>query len=130
MESEFKQDLIYANDTKTDDFTRNSGTKAARARRSPSTKTPYRSEVGIMLDMLDAVSRSGREGIVVSAIVRMANVSYNSVNEKCQKLKDAGLIGSSSDGKNTVYFLTEKGLVFFEQLRQFTETIRSMNIRY
>lgn len=122
MESEFRQDLIY---------TKRQSPQSSTAGKSQSrSKTQYRSEIGIMLDMLDAVSRSGRSGIVVSAIARIANVSYNSVNEKCQKLKDAGLIESSKNGKNTVYMLTEKGIAFFGQLRQFTDTVRSMNIRY
>jgi len=125
MKSEFDQNLIYVTDKEQQDLQKTNSNKVARTRRSR-----YRSEIGIISDMLTAISNSGRGGIAVSAIARIANVSYNSVNEKCQKLIDAGLISYKKGGKNNTFRITENGIEFLAQVLQFTETAKSMNIRY
>lgn len=93
-------------------------------------KQQYRSEIGVISDILGVIIDSGRNGIIISAVSRMANVSYNSVNEKCQKLIDADLVKFTKNGRVCTFFITEKGISFFEQLRRFTDTMRAMNIRY
>lgn len=89
----------------------------------------YRSELGIIADILDAISSSGRQGINVSAVSRIANVSYNTINQKCQKLASVGFVESQKNSNKTIYFITPSGFEFLQRLRGFTETIRSMNIR-
>lgn len=93
-------------------------------------KQQYRSEIGIMRDILGIIVESGRDGAIISAISRMANVSYNSVNGKCQKLVEANLIESVKDGRVCTFFITEQGVAFFEQLCRFTDMMRAANIRY
>lgn len=93
-------------------------------------KQQYRSEIGVISDILGVIIESGRTGVIISAVSRMANVSYNSVNEKCQKLIDADLVRSTKDGRICTFFITEKGVNFFDQLRRFTDIMRAMNIRY
>ncbi len=91
-------------------------------------KQQYRSEIGILSDILSIIADSGRSGVMISNISRAANVSHGSVNEKCQKLIDADLV--VRDGKGRTFFITDKGAVFLEQLHRFTEIMKSMNIRY
>lgn len=93
-------------------------------------KPKYRSEIGIIVDMLDVIASSGRNGINVSAISRMANVSYNAINQKCQKLIAAGFVELQKTKKQSTYFITPSGIEFFEHLRKFTDTMKVMNIRY
>ncbi len=93
-------------------------------------KQQYRSEIGILNDILGVIADSGRNGVAISTVSRMANVSYNSINEKCQKLVDADLVKSVKDGRGCMFFITEKGVGFLEQLRKFTDAMKSMNIRY
>jgi predicted transcriptional regulator len=83
-------------------------------------KPKYRSELGIILDILDLLSSEGQNGVIVSTISRIANVSYNSVNERCQKLVDGGLVRSVKNRKNHRYIITESGIEFLVKLRQFT----------
>lgn len=94
------------------------------------TKQQYRSEIGILSDILRVIADSGRSGAPISTITRAANVSHDSVNEKCQKLVDANLVKSVKGGRGCTFFITEKGVAFFEQLRKFTDMMKSMNIRY
>lgn len=93
-------------------------------------KQQYRSEIGIMHDILGIIVESGRDGVIISTISRLANVSYNSVNAKCKKLIDANLVKLVKDGKGSTFFITEHGVTFFEQLCRFTDMMRSASIRY
>lgn len=93
-------------------------------------KQQYRSEIGILSDILSVIADSGKSGVVMSAISRAANVSHSSINEKCQKIVDANLVESIKDGSGCTFFITEKGVIFLEQLRKFTAVMKSMNIRY
>lgn len=92
-------------------------------------KPKYRSELGIVLEILDLLASRGRQGIIVSAIARIANVSYNSVNEICQKLVDGELVILFKDKNKCRYIITEKGIAFLTELRQFANLIQSLNIR-
>lgn len=93
-------------------------------------KQQYRSEIGIIGDILGAIAEHGKGGAAISAVSKAANVSYNSLNEKCQKLVDANLVKSIRDDVGCTFFITEKGVTFLEQLLKFTNTMKSMNIRY
>ena len=93
-------------------------------------KQQYRSEMGILSDILSVIADSGRNGVIISTISRVANVSYNSINEKCQKLVDADLVRSIKGNRGSTFFITENGVIFLEQMRKFTDVIKSMNIRY
>jgi predicted transcriptional regulator len=64
-------------------------------------KQQYRSEMGIMGDILDVTADGGRSGVIVSAISRKANLSHYAVLDKCEKLVEAGLVESvKNDTKN------------------------------
>ena len=93
-------------------------------------KQRYRSEIGIVLDILNLLESGGQDGVIVSAISRMANVSYNSVNQRCQKLVDVDLITHERNGKRCKYTITEKGIKFASVLRQFADTAKLLDIRY
>ena len=54
-------------------------------------KQQYRSEMGIMGDILDVTMDGGQRGVIVSAISRKANLSHYAVLDKCEKLINAGL---------------------------------------
>ena len=54
-------------------------------------KQQYRSEMGIMGDILDVTMDGGQRGVIVSSISRKANLSHYAVLDKCEKLINAGL---------------------------------------
>lgn len=93
-------------------------------------KQQYRSEMGIMGDILDITMEGGRGGVIVSAISRKANLSHYAVLDKCEKLVTAGLIESIKNDRNRIYLITEKGLLFFREFRRFQAIVESMNLRY
>lgn len=93
-------------------------------------KQQYRSEMGIMGDILDVAMEGGRNGVIVSAISRKANLSHYAVLDKCEKLVNAGLVESVKNDRNRVYLMTEKGVKFFQEFQRFQNLVQSMNLRY
>ncbi len=93
-------------------------------------KQQYRSEMGIMGDILDVTMDGGRDGVIISAISRRANLSHYAVLYKCDKLVTAGLVDSIKNDRNRVFMITEKGLEFFQEFRRFQSLVESMNLRY
>ncbi len=93
-------------------------------------KQQYRSEMGIMGDILDVTMDGGRSGVIVSAISRKANLSHYAVLDKCEKLVSAGLVETIKNDRNRVYLMTEKGVLFFQEFQRFQSLVESMNLRY
>ena len=86
--------------------------------------------MGIMGDILDVTMDGGRNGVIVSAISRKANLSHYAVLDKCEKLVTAGLVESNKTERNRVFMMTEKGLEFISEFRRFQNLVESMNLRY
>jgi len=93
-------------------------------------KQQYRSEMGIISDILGVTMDGGTQGVIVSAISRRANLSHYAVLEKCQKLIDAGLVESMKDNRNRLFMITEKGIRFFQEFQRFQSIVQMMNLRY
>ena len=93
-------------------------------------KQQYRSEMGIIADILGVTMDGGTQGVIVSAISRRANLSHYAVLEKCQKLIDAGLVESIKDDRNRLFTITEKGIRFFQEFQRLQNIVQTMNLRY
>ena len=106
------------------------GPDKQRCRIVSMSKQQYRSEMGIMGDILDVTMDGGREGVIISAISRKANLSHYAVLDKCEKLVTAGLVDSVKNDRNRLFMITEKGLEFFQEFRRFQDLVESMNLRY
>jgi predicted transcriptional regulator len=92
-------------------------------------KQQYRSEMGIISDILRVTMDCGRQGAIISSIARRANLSHYTAIEKCQKLADFRLMESVSDKRNRTYIITEKGIKFFQEMQKFIEIIQAVKIR-
>ena len=93
-------------------------------------KQQYRSEMGIISDILRVTMDCGREGAIISYVARSANLSHYTAIEKCQKLVDFGLMESVSGKRNRIYIITEKGLQFFQEMQKFIAIIQTVKIRF
>ncbi|HJT09418.1 MAG TPA: winged helix-turn-helix domain-containing protein [Candidatus Nitrosotalea sp.] len=93
-------------------------------------KQQYRSEMGIIADILGVTMDGGIQGVIVSAISRRANLSHYAVLEKCQKLIDAGLVESMKADRNRLFRITEKGIRFFQEFQRFQGVVQGLNLRY
>ncbi len=86
--------------------------------------------MGIMGDILYVTANGGRDGTIISAISRKANLSHYAVLDKCEKLVEAGLVESVKSDRNRIFMITEKGLEFFQEFKRFQGLVESMNLRY
>jgi predicted transcriptional regulator len=93
-------------------------------------KKQYRSEMGIISEILCLTMDSGRGGAIISSIARGANLSHYAVTEKCQKLIDAGMVESTSTNRNHTFVITEKGMQFVQELQKFIEIAQSLKVRF
>ncbi len=93
-------------------------------------KQQYRSEMGIIADILGVTMDGGIQGVIVSAISRRANLSHYAVLEKCQKLIDAGLVESMKAERNRLFKITEKGIRFFQEFQRFQNIVQGMAFFY
>ena len=94
-----------------------------------SIKQQYRSEVGIISEILQITMDCGIQGAIISSIARRANISHYTAMEKCQKLLDFELLESRIDKKSRSFVITEKGIQFYRQMEKFLEIAQEIKIR-
>jgi predicted transcriptional regulator len=95
-----------------------------------SMKQQYRSEVGIISEILQVTMDCGMQGTIISSIARRANLSHYTAMEKCQKLIDFGLMESRIDKRSRSFVITEKGIKFHQEIQKFLEIAQEIKIRY
>ncbi|MBI1829503.1 MAG: transcriptional regulator [Thaumarchaeota archaeon] len=81
----------------------------------------YRIELEIISDILEVIVEAGASGRYITEIVRDANLSHNVALDKLKKLIDAGLLVTSEGERNKVFVMTEDGIKFYRELRNFEE---------
>ena len=94
------------------------------------TKKPYRTEIGIVGDILGVTANGGVGGVLVSQITRSANLSHYVALTKCDKLVDAGLVQYNRSGRCKVFMITDKGREFVRELEKFRDLTEKLNLRY
>ena len=93
-------------------------------------KHKNRRELGVISDILSATMDGGKSGVIISTIARKANISHDVAIEKCQKLIDKGLVKSIRNGRNRIIIITERGIQFFQQIREFREKAQELKMRF
>jgi predicted transcriptional regulator len=94
-----------------------------------SMKQQYRSELGIVSEILQVTMDCGLQGAIISSIARRANLSHYTAMEKCQKLLDFGLMEARIEKKSRSFVITEKGIQFYHQMQKFLEIAQEIKIR-
>lgn len=90
----------------------------------------YRSEIGIVGDILYVTADAGMTGALVSHITRHANLSHYVALAKCDKLIHAGLMADKNDGHTRRFSITDKGRLFIRELEKFRGIADGLNLRY
>lgn len=93
-------------------------------------KQPYRTELGMILDILKVVMGFGRQGTIITTIARNANLSHYTAIDKCQKLTDFELMESRAYKRGHIFTITEKGMEFLSEVQKFTESAQEIKIRF
>jgi len=93
-------------------------------------KQQYRSEMGIIADILSVTMDGGARGTLASIISRRANLSHYTLLDKCKKLIDAGWLESTRNDRNRIFRITEKGIRLFQEFQRFESMVQAVNLRY
>ena len=93
-------------------------------------KQQYRSKISIISEILGATLDGGSGGAMISSISRRTNLSHNTLTENCQKLIEAGMVESTTDARNHIFVITEKGIRFFHEMEKFIEIAQLVKMRF
>jgi len=89
----------------------------------------YRTELEIISEIFEIITNSSMKGEYITTIVRNANLSHNVALDKITKLIKAGLIRVSEEERNKTFIITENGIKFYRELRDFKEMIEEIRAR-
>jgi predicted transcriptional regulator len=89
----------------------------------------YRTELEILSDILKVISEAGVNGRFITGIVRDANLSHNGALDKLKKLIKEGILAMSEREGNKVFVITEDGIKFYQELRNFQELVYQIRVR-
>ena len=92
------------------------------------TKRKYRTEIGIVYDMLCEVMDAGYTGIPISKLCSKANCSFYDAKEKCSLLEHYLLIESVDDSE-TQFRITENGRLLHHEIEEFKSIVNSYSLR-
>ena len=88
----------------------------------------YRTSSQILSEVLLITNSSDRYGVAVTKLCHKANVSHGRLKKLLIKLTDAGLINEIEyDGKHT-FVVTERGKIFLDRYKQFTDIVESFGL--
>ncbi len=88
----------------------------------------YRTSPQILSEVLLITNSCDRHGVAVTKLCHDANLSHGRLKKLIVKLTDAGLMNKIEyDGKNT-FVVTDKGKVFLDRYKQFTDIAESFGL--
>lgn len=96
----------------------------------PAPRQPYRSTLGIDVEILESCMDAGLKGLMISELSRKTNLSHNAVINNCSRLIEAGLMNSVRTDKHNIFMINEKGIKFFHEIQRFQDKVKELNLRY
>lgn len=88
----------------------------------------YRNSVQIMSHVLANVDNAGIDGLGITHIIQKANLSHSRLQKLIQNLTGSGLINKIEYDKKSTYVITEKGRLFLEEYKKFSEFAGSFGL--
>ncbi len=88
------------------------------------TRRKYRSQAGIILDILEALERNGP--LNVTRLMYYANLPYGRLRETLSKLLEQGLVSECEEAR---YCLTRKGREALQKLREVRGLLESLGYK-
>ena len=89
---------------------------------------PYRNSTQIVSEIVTLVQNSGQAGIQVTPLCQKANLAHSRLRTFLTTLTGSGLINKISyDGKNT-FVISDKGRLYLEEYKRFSEIAGSFGL--
>ena len=90
--------------------------------------TPYRNSTQIVSEIVTLVESSGQEGIQITPLCQKANLAHSRLRNFLTTLTGSGLINKISyDGKHT-FVISDKGRLYLEEYKRFSEIAGSFGL--
>jgi predicted transcriptional regulator len=86
-------------------------------------RSSYRTEIEIISEILETITKNGRDGKYITNIVRDTNLSHSVALDKLKKLIKCGLLQTLPREKNTAFVITENGIRFCQELENFIDLV-------
>ena len=87
-----------------------------------------RNSMQIMSQVLENVDSAGMEGIVITRIIQKSNLSHSRLQKLIQNLTGSGLINKIEYNNKFTFVITEKGRLFLEEYRKFSDFAGSFGL--
>jgi len=89
---------------------------------------PYRNSTQIVSEIVTLVESSGQEGIQITPLCQKANLAHSRLRNFLTTLTGSGLINKISyDGKHT-FVISDKGRLYLEEYKRFSEIAGSFGL--
>ena len=90
--------------------------------------TPYRNSLQIMTQVLESTQYAGQEGIPITSLIRQSNISHSRLTSLTKNLISSGLINKIEFDKKYTFVITEKGRLFLEEYKKFSDFAGSFGL--
>ena len=88
----------------------------------------YRNSMQIMYTVLENVDYAGTEGLAVTQIIRKSNLSHSRLQKLIENLTGSGLINKIDYDKKSTFVITEKGRLFLDEYKKFSDFAGSFGL--
>ena len=88
----------------------------------------YRNSTQIMYTVLENVDYAGVEGLAVTQIIRKSNLSHSRLQKLIKNLTGSGLINRIEYDKKSTVVITEKGRLFLDEYKKFSDFAGSFGL--
>ncbi len=88
----------------------------------------YRNTIQIMSDVLENVDYAGSEGLQITNLIQKANISHSRLQKLIKNLTGSGLINKIEYDTKSTFVITEKGRLFLEEYKKFSDFAGSFGL--
>jgi predicted transcriptional regulator len=88
----------------------------------------YRNSNQIAECILQSVSESGTEGIIVTRLLHKSNLSHGRFKKFAKKLLQSNLINKIENKNKITFVLTENGRIYLDEYRRFSSMAENFGL--
>ena len=102
--------------------------RSSRDTREQTLTLVYRNAYEITEDILDNLSLSGQEGIQITHLLRQSNLPYKRLQGFISKLTQSNMITKVEVKGRNIFIITDKGKVYLEEYKKFSQLTESFGL--
>jgi predicted transcriptional regulator len=88
----------------------------------------YRNSYQITEDILDSVAYYGEQGVAITPLIRKSNLCYVRLVGFINKLTQSNLVNKIETNGKITFVLTEKGRIYLEEYKKFSNIAESFGL--